>query len=628
MNFSMQQLRLLVLLCFIGSQAFCQALFRPQNIQKAYTNKTRSMDGKPGENYWQNKAKYDIKIAVNPPSKTVNGSEEIVYINNSPGPVTRLVFKLIMNIHKPGVSRQGNASPDYLTNGIVIDKYLENDKVQKFGNPGSTVHQITLAKPIPKGDSVKLNIDWHFDLSEESGREGKLDSTSFHLAYFYPRVAVLDDVHGWDRMSFVDAQEFYNDFNDYKIAVTVPQNFVVWGTGDLLNPAEVLQKPILEKYNASFTSDSVINVVTQADIDAKKVSTQNNTNTWRWQAKNISDVAYCVSNHYVWDAASVVVDTLTGRRASCQAAYNSKGSGKFYNQAKNIRQSLWWFSRNWPGVPYPFPKSTIIQGFADMEYPMMANDSPQSSDSFQRFIAQHEIAHTYFPFYMGINEHRYGFMDEGWTTAFENMISHADSKEKGNAAFKGFRVNGWALNPSDETQIPIITPTNILSGQALGHNEYGKAACAYLALKDMLGDNLFKKSLHGFMDRWNGKHPIPWDMFNSFNDVSGKNLNWFWENWFFSSSYMDVAVDKVLMKKKALTFDLLNVGGFAIPFDVVVQYEDKSLETIHYTAAIWENNLKAVNLKIPAKKKIVHFKIETDIFVDAEASNNTWGKKL
>jgi hypothetical protein len=196
MNFSMQKLRLLVLLCFIGSQAFCQALFMPQNIQKAYANKTRSMDGKPGENYWQNKAKYDIKIAVNPPSKTVNGSEEIVYINNSPGPVTRLVFKLIMNIHKPGVSCQGNASADYLTNGIVIDKYLENDKVQKFGNPGSTVHQIILAKPIAKGDSVKLNIDWHFDLSEESGREGKLDSTSFHLAYFYPRVAVLDDVHG------------------------------------------------------------------------------------------------------------------------------------------------------------------------------------------------------------------------------------------------------------------------------------------------------------------------------------------------------------------------------------------------------------------------------------------------
>jgi hypothetical protein len=603
-------------------------LFMPQNIKKAYENNTRSMDGKPGEKYWQNTAKYDINITVNPPSKLVKGSESIVYINKSPNAQTRITYKLIMNIHNPGTARQGNASADYLTKGLIVDKFMENDVEQKFGNPkGSTVHAIKLAKSLASGDSVKLSFDWHYELSEESGREGKLDSTSFHLAYFYPRVAVLDDTQGWDRMAFVDAQEFYNDFNDYKVSVTVPKNYLVWGTGDLLNPNEVLQPAFTEKYNKSLTSDEVIKIVTQSDLDAKNVTDQNATNTWKWQAKNISDMAYCISNQYVWDAASVVVDKTTGRRASCQSAYKSKGSGKFINQVKHIQHSLDWFSNNWPGVAYPFPKSTIIQGFADMEYPMMANDSPQEDDTFQRFVAEHEIAHSYFPFYMGINEHRYGYMDEGWTTAFENMLAHSDmGKEKANDFFKLFRVNGWASSPSEETQIPIITPTNVLSGQGLGHNEYGKAACAYLGLKDMLGDDLFKKSLQGFMARWNGKHPLPWDMFNSFNNLSGKDLNWYWNNWFFTGNYMDIAVGNVTSKKKEHLIEVKNIGGFAIPFDLVIIYDDTTTETIHQTAGFWEQNQELATIKIENKKIIKSLKLETDIYVDANKKDNEWVK--
>lgn len=417
-------------LCIAIGAAAQQPLFVPQNVKKAFDNNTRSWDGKPGAKYWQNYGRYNISVTTMPPAKGVKGTETITYINNSPNPLTRLTIKLIVNIHNPGTARQGNASPDYLTSGIHIDKYTENGTEKPFGDPrGSTNYGIRLAKPVPSGDSVKLTFDWHYDMSEESGREGKLDSTSFFLGYFYPRVAVMDDVFGWDRMNFTDAQEFYNDFNDYEVAVTVPKNFLVWGTGDLLNAGEVLQAPFLDKFNKSFTSDEVINVVTQKDIDAKNVTAQNATNTWRWKASNVSDMAFCISDHYVWDAASVVVDKKANRRASCQSAFNDK-SVNFHNQVKHIQHSLDWYSNNWPGVPYPFQKSTIIEGFADMEYPMMANDSRQDDDVIQRFIAEHEVGHTYFPFYMGINEHRYGFMDEGWTTAFENMIGIATWEKK------------------------------------------------------------------------------------------------------------------------------------------------------------------------------------------------------
>lgn len=605
-----------------------QTIFMPQNIRKAYSNETRSMDGKPGKKYWQNTGHYTINVAVAPPSKAVTGSETITYINNSPKPVSNIVVKLIMNIHSPGAARQRAAAADYLTTGIHIDQFMENGKEGKFRDPKSnSFTQVTLAKPVATGDSVQLSFKWHYDLSEESGREGKLDSTSFFLAYFYPRVAVLDDVHGWDRMDFTDAQEFYNDFNDYTVAVTVPKNFLVWGTGDLLNAAEVLQPAYLEKFNKSLTSDDVINVVTQKDIVAKNITTQNETNTWRWKASNISDMAYCISDHYVWDAASVVVDKKTGRRSSTQAAYLD-GSTNFHNQVKHIQHSLDWYSNNWPGVAYPFPKSTIIQGFADMEYPMMANDSPQDDDVIQRFIAEHEVGHSYFPFYMGINEHRYGFMDEGWTTAFEYLIGTEDlGKEKASTFFKQFRVAGWALNPSDETQIPIITPVNILSGQAMGHNEYGKPALAYLGLKDMLGDELFKKALHGFMDRWNGKHPIPWDMFNSFSNLSGKNLDWYFNNWFMTTHYMDIAVDKFTPNAGGYALSIKNIGGYAMPTDIIIEYSDSTKETIHQTAGIWEKNQQTAIVNIKTKKKITWLKLDGGIYMDADDKNNTWGTK-
>jgi Peptidase family M1 domain len=322
----------------------------------------------------------------------------------------------------------------------------------------------------------------------------------------------------------------------------------------------------------------------------------------------------------------VVVDKKTGRRASAQSAYKNTGSGKFVNQVKHIQHSLEWYSNNWPGVPYPFPKSTIIQGEADMEYPMMANDSPQDDDVIQRFIAEHEIGHSYFPFYMGINEHRYGFMDEGWTTAFENMIGIADlGKEKADGFFKQFRVASWATNPGDETQIPIITPVNILSGQAMGHNEYGKPALAYLALKDMLGDDVFKKALHGFMDRWNGKHPLPWDMFNSFSNLSGKDLSWYWHNWFFTSNYMDVALEKVTPNATGYALTIKNIGGYAVPTNVMIEYADGTKESLHQTAAIWEKNQQNATVNIATKKKITFIKLDGGIFMDANNKDNTWG---
>ncbi|MGF7075992.1 M1 family metallopeptidase [Mucilaginibacter sp. 3215] len=612
------------LACIAFIQVKAQTLYMPRDIQKAFKNETRSTDGRPGKKYWQNYGRYNISITAVPQNRTVKGTEQITYVNNSPDTLKRLNMKLILNIHKPGAARFGDAGADYLTPGIQFDSFSINGEAKKVAS-GLTNQMVGLSKSLMPHDSVKLDIGWHFEISKESGREGMIDSTTCYLAYFYPRVSVYDDYNGWDRLPFLDAQEFYNDFNDYTLHVTAPKNYVVWATGTLQNPEEVLQPEYAKRLKASFTSDSTINIASAAELAAHKVTAQKEMNTWTWTANDISDMAVGISDHYVWDAASVVVDDATNRRASMQAAFLDS-SEDFHHAVQNGRNSLSWLSHNWPGVPYPFPKMTSFQGFADMEYPMMVNDSHTNDVRFSQFVQDHEIAHTYFPFYMGINESRYAFMDEGWATTFELLIGTSEvGKEKAEALYKNFRVDRWIHDASTAEDQPVITPSSELRG-GYGNNSYGKPSLSYLALKDMLGDQLFKKALHGYMDRWHGKHPIPWDYFNSMSNITGKNLDWFFNNWFFTNYYIDLSIKGVTKTAVGYTVAIKNVGGFVIPFDVKVTYADGSAESIHQTPVVWEKNQKQISVDIKTAKTIKSATLDGGIFMDADDSNNTWNK--
>jgi hypothetical protein len=523
----------------------------------------------------------------------------------------------------------GGAGDAYLTSGVHIDAFSVNGQTTPWQDePRSfTWRRVRLPTALAPRDSVRLSFDWHYDVSLQSGREGMIDSTTYFLAYFYPRVAVYDDYNGWDTMDFTDQQEFYSDFNDYDISVKVPANYVVWGTGTLLNPSAVLQPEHLRRFQVSFASDETIHVATKEELVAKSVTLQAPVNTWHFKADNVPDMAFGLSDHYDWDAASVVVNDVTHRRASVQAAFNDSAAD-YHHMAQFGRHALGWLSHNWPGVPYPYEKTTVFQGFAGMEYPMMANDQTYADTTFSRFVAEHEIAHTYFPFYMGINETRYGFMDEGWATTFEYLIGQEDvGKERAVSFFQQFRVNGWIRDPSPLGDLPIITPADVLKGVAYGNNAYGKAALGYLAAKDLLGDASFRKSLHEFMDRWHGKHPIPWDFFNTFNDVSGKNLNWFWRNWYFSNNYIDLAVGSVRKTRTGYSVVIDNIGGMAAPVDLRVRYGDGSTDTIHETPAIWESNQQLATVAIATRKAIQSLELEGGVWVDADSSNNVWAAK-
>jgi hypothetical protein len=595
----------------LGWRAGAQTLTMPSQIQKAYTNETRSTDGKPGKKYWQNRGHYTISLTVMPPDSVIQGTEQIVYFNNSPDTLRSLNMKLIMNVHRS-------------TGGIKVDEIvIRENKVAWDNTTATSTNQVVdLSQPLLPHDSIKLNIKWHYTLSHRPAREGIIDSTSFYLAYFYPRVAVYDDYKGWDTQPHTGALEFYNDFNEYTVNVTVPKDFMVWATGTLQNPSEVLQPAIAERLQQSMTSDSTIHVATVHDWSNKKVTAQNASNTWKWVADNVSDIAIGISDHYDWDAASVVVDNKTKRRVSMQAAF-ADSSIDFHHSVQFGRNSLAWFSNNWPGIPYPYPKSNAFQGYADMEYPMMINDSHTSDLVFAQLVQDHEQAHTYFPFYMGTNESYYAFMDEGWATTFEYLIGIAEKGQKvADDFYKQFRVIRWSRGPH-EKENPIITPSPDVTFGG-GNNAYGKPSLSYLALKDLLGDKLFKKALHNYMNTWNGKHPIPWDYFYSMEKGAKKKLDWFFYNWFFTPGYIDLGLTKVDQTTKGYTLNIKNIGGFAVPFDVVATYDDGSTESFHQTPIVWEHNQQEISVNIKTSKKVKSFKLDGGIFMDANEKDNTW----
>ncbi len=613
--------KLILGLMLLGTALSAQELYMPRNIKKAFANGTRDASGKPGKNYWQNKGIYDVNVKVDAKTKVVSGSETIQYSNNSPDELKVLAIRFVNNMTKPQSGRAGYASKDALTDGLKIKSFSINGEKYNINSENwSTVEAVKLTKPLASKSKTEIKIDWEYTLAKESGREGQIDPETFYVAYSFPRISVYDDYNGWDMLQHNGRQEFYNDFNDYSFSISAPKNFVVWSTGDFQNPEEVLQSEYLKRFKESLKSDKIIHVANQSEMKSGKVTKQNDWNVWKFKASDIVDFCFALSNHYVWDASSVQLKT---KRASVQAAYNA-GAKDFEKYTEWMRYNLKWFTDNWPGVEYPFPVMTAIQGYADMEYPMMINDTSIPDDLRDaRLTVDHEIAHTYFPFYMGINETRYAYMDEGWATMLEYLIGiDENGKEEADRFMKDFRVKRWINDASAEEDQPVITMSSQLSGAGYGNNAYVKPALSYLALKDYLGDDLFKKALHTYMDNWHGKHPIPWDYFNSMNAGSGKNLNWFFNNWFFTNNYIDLKIKSIAQEKNQLLLNIDNVGGFAIPFDVVLTYDDHSTEKIHFTPSVWEKDQKSASLNVPSKKKIKSVNLDGGIFMDYTVEDN------
>lgn len=566
-------------------------------FSRAINNGTRALNGLPGVNYWQNSADYKLKVVFEPKTRLLKGVTEILYQNNSPDTLKEIWFKLYPNIYKKGVSRKSKIEKKDLGEGMILKTVAVNEKTvgtSKLIVEGTNM-KILDANVRPNSE-VRFKIVYQYTLNEGSHlRTGKVDRGAYFIAYFFPRVAVYDDVDGWNTYPYTGAEEFYNDFCNFDAEIEVPGDYVVWATGDLKNGKKVLQRSVNERFEAAVTSDTTIQVITERDIQSKAVTKRKTLNTFKFEAKQVVDFAFALSDHYVWKAVGVVVDSLTGRRTRVDAVYNPHH--KDYHEVIDFaRKTVEGMSFYFPAWPFPYNHMTVFDGLDQMEYPMMANDNPTKNREDAITLTNHEIFHTMFPFYMGTNETKYGWMDEGWATIGEWKLSkYIDS-----TYIDDYGVLPTAKSSGNPDDTPIMTPTTELKGVGTFTNSYPKPALGYLYVEEYLGKDLFQKALHHYIKTWQGKHPQPLDFFNAINDGSGQDLNWFWKRWFYEDGIADLGIES-LIKQSADEYliTIKNKGRKPLPIHLTVYYRDGSQQQIIQSIAAWKqgNHIYPLHLK-------------------------------
>jgi len=571
----------------------------PLNIKRAYEKQTRSLDGNPGKNYWQNSSNYKIKVALDPSSNLITGNEEIEYFNNSPDSLDEIVIRLYQNLYKAGAERDLSLKHEDLTDGAVITKFSFNNKeIDIEGNPQVNIDGTNFFyKPdnriLPRS-MCTLKFEWNFTVSSRHLRMGVYDSTSFFIAFWYPQVSVYDDVDGWDKIDYTGQHEFYNDFCSYDVEITVPNKFAVWATGILQNPQDVFTDEYLKRYKLANQSDKLVKIISQDDLNKKDIfSSKGMFNTWKFKAENVNDFSFATSDHYLWDALSIKADKNSDRRVFISAAYK-KESSDFYHVAEISKKSIRYFSDVLPGVPFPYPSLTVFNGGSTggMEFPMMVNDGSFTSMINTVGTTSHEIAHQYFPFFVGTNERKYAFMDEGMAVMLP--FGFQENELEGNFP-KARNTYQYENLAGKELDMPPMTPSVLLKKTTYRVASYVKPGLAYYFLREALENEIFDKALREYINRWNGKHPIPFDFFYTFNHAAGKDLDWFWIPWFFEKGYPDLGIKNAFIQKGKLHVIIEKRGSVPVPIKLTILQSDDpessriDIDVVYKTAAVWES---------------------------------------
>lgn len=611
----------LCMLFFTVAIAQKQNLYESIEYKKAYERGTRMRNGIPGNSYWQNKSDYKIEAKFDPKTRLITGHLKVTYFNNSPDSMSLVVFKLMQNVYMKGVKRQMPVEEINLHDGIQINNVVYNETLleDRSVNKSGTIMRVMLPQHLGSKSSCSIELHFVTPLPKTSGfRSGSIDSTSFFAAYWFPQLAVYDDIFGWDTDEYVGVPENYNDFSSYEVALTFPSEYNVWATGKLANMDEIYSDDILKRIASSKKSSKPIMILSENDFR----SADGKSHTWKYKAENVPDFAWAASDHYLWEG---VAARNPDPQNLCwvQSAYPP--GAKHFNLVVGIAQkSVELFSNAFPGVPYPYFKHISIRGTqgGGMEFPMIANNNVAHDTVSTITVTAHELAHNYFPFMMGINERKYGWWDETMTTLMESYVNLKGYPEHKVVGFFNRKVSFNYLSPTHDI-LPLITETsNIMKVMPTITNFYIKGPAAMDILVNIIGTNNFYAYTKEFIAIWAGKHPTPYDFFYFINEKEGKNLNWFWNAWFYSYGYPDVAITNAEQHDGYISIKMENVGGLPVQFRLTITKNDGSELDEEFNAETWRDNLEYTTVKIPVSGKVAKIVLDRRFAYDVDPSNN------
>ncbi len=615
----------------------------PPTFERAVARHTRTTTGEPGPAYWLQWADYAIEARVDVDAKTLNGSETIRYHNNSPGPLPVLVLNVTQNVHEAGVERN---RPAEVTGGMTIERVAvdgqELGTTESQGQAGwavqGTVMYIVPPRPVQPGDTVDLALDFNFELPQSGvgGRMGYSRDNLLYLGYWYPQMAVYDDIIGWHADAFRGTAEFYADFASYDITVDAPSGWIVMGTGRLDNADEVLQGDVVERLRQAESSDTVVHVVTHDGASSATMDAPDGRLSWHFVADSVHDAAFAVMKDFAWDAERTAVGDRDGDGATDFArvdAFWRKDAKTWAEAAGFARQSIA-FHSDFTGLPYAWSHMSAVEGGGiiggGMEFPMMTLIGAYEGrpDTALYGVIAHELGHEWVPMMVSTNERRYAWMDEG-TTSFLEDNAYASFYPGSNPFLQEQQT--YAQVARARVEGPIMRWSDFhYPGPAYGVASYAKPATLLHALTGVLGEDTFMDAFRAFFDRWAFKHPYPWDLFNTFEDVSGRDLDWFWRSWYYESSWdgkwwLDQAVSGVERLPDGETrVTISDLGWVPMPTPLTIT---RGTETSERTIPVdaWLTGKDRVSITLPAGDPVTRVEIDAQhYFPDIDRSNNVW----
>jgi cytochrome c5 len=590
-------------------------------------NRYRASSGVPGPDYWQQRADYTINASLDTTSTQIAGSVEIRYTNNSPDTLRYVWLQADQNLYRtaskgsalfPADSRWGvrgfeggYAFSDVRVNGTAVQPRIDD-----------TMMRLDLPTPLPpRGGKTTIAIRYSFRVPEHGSDRMGRDSTLYEIAQWYPRMAVYDDVRGWNTDPYLGQGEFYLEYGDYDYSVTVPAGYVVAGSGVLQNSDEVLTATQRQRLAAAQRSSEIVQIITQAEAAAAKTRQVTGTKTWRFRAQNVHDVAWAGAPDLRWDATS-------WNSVLAQAYYESPKAGKAWEHAAEQTQ---WTIRQYSQLffPYPYPQATSVAGpVGGMEYPMFVMVHYGSDDPASIFgTVNHEHGHEWFPMIVGSNERRYAWMDEGFNTYLNAFATEA--RYPGQSAYPTYLKN-WADAEGAGTQSPLMTAPDNIDPSALGAIGYRKPAVVLLTLRNhVVGADWFDNAFREYIRGWAFKHPTPGDFFRSIENSTGEDLSWFWRSFFYTTDVLDIGIDSVSMRtsegQQLVVVSLRRNTSVPFPVRLRVAYADGTTQDFSLPVNIWarSNRFEAV---LPARSKVTGVRLWPDPSVpDWNSANDTWG---
>ncbi|MDC1234427.1 M1 family metallopeptidase [Cyclobacteriaceae bacterium] len=536
-------------------------------------NTYRTASGAPGKDYWQQRADYKIELTLDDVKQQIDGTEVITYFNQSPDPLEYLWLQLDQNFRAQDSETPlvtANFMKDSLSSkelfsiqnnfdgGFRIDKVLDDAGQPLAYFINKTMMRINLEQPLLSGSQMTFQVDWHYKINDRmslGGRSGyeyfpKDDNYSYTIAQFYPRMAVYDDVEGWQNKQFLGRGEFALSFGNFEVAITVPEDFIVGATGTLQNPKDVLtSKEQLRFAKAKQSFEDPVIIVTQEEAIQKEQQKRRGQATWAFKADSVRDFAFAASRKYIWDAMAV---DLNGKKSLAMSYYPKEGNPLWEaHSTRAVRQTLITYSRH--TIDYPYPVAISVHAASvGMEYPMICfnfgrpeADGTYTDETKWRMISViiHEVGHNFFPMIINSDERQWTWMDEG----LDSFVQSIATKEY-DANFPKGRGAPERIIPYMSGEQGLLRPIMTNSEQILqfGNNAYAKPATALSILREtVMGPELFDYAFKKYAERWAFKSPSPADFFRTMEDASAIDLDWFWRGWFYTTDYVDIGVEEV-----------------------------------------------------------------------------------